>query len=252
MSASNDSFVKTIFVAIILCLVCSVMVSGAAVFLKEQQKTNALLDKKRNVLVAANLYQDNIDIDQAFANIEQKFVDLESGGFVELDNPESFDQRKSAKDLKTSIVIENDLARIGRRSKIVPVYLVKDNQQVETIILPVYGKGLFSTMYGFVALKSDKQTVVGLKFYEQGETPGLGGEIDNPNWLALWPGKKLINQGKPAVKLVKTGAKTDYEVDALSGATMTTRGVQNMLDYWLGEEGYAPFLLRLDVSRGEA
>jgi Na+-transporting NADH:ubiquinone oxidoreductase subunit C len=252
MSASNDTFIKTIFVAITLCLFCSVLVSGTAVSLKEQQKGNALADKKRNVLIAANLYKEGVDVTKAFENIEQKFVDMETGKFVEIDNPESFDQRKSAKELSTSIAIENDLARIGRRSKVVPVYLVKANNKVETIILPVHGKGLFSTMYGFVALKSDKETVVGLKFYEQGETPGLGGEIDNPNWLSLWPGKKVIESGKPAVKLVKTGAKNDYEVDALSGATMTTRGVQNMLDYWLGQDGYATFLSRLDVSRGEA
>jgi Na+-transporting NADH:ubiquinone oxidoreductase subunit C len=245
MSAKNDSFFKTISVAVALCLVCSVIVSSAAVLLKEKQDTNAALDKKKNVLYAANLLQADTDIEAVFSNIDQKFVDLSSGKFVTLDNPSGFEQRQAAKNTDTSIVIENDLAKIGRRSKIAPVYLVRDGEKVKTIILPIHGKGLFSTMYGFIALEADKQTIVGLKFYEQGETPGLGGEVENPRWLALWTGKKLMNaQGQPALKLVKTIPTSEFEVDALSGASMTTRGLQNMLDYWLSEQGFGPFLSR--------
>lgn len=253
MSANNDSFIRTIIVAVVLCLVCSVLVSGAAVFLKDTQKKNAELDKKRNVLVAANLFKEGTDIEAAFANIEKKFVDLSSGKFTTPEKASSFDQRKAAKAIDSSVAIEKDIARIGRRSKIATVYLVKDNNNVEKIILPIHGKGLFSTLYGFVALKADKQTVVGLKFYEQGETPGLGGEVDNPKWLALWSGKKLLdNTGKPAVKFVKGNAKSEYEVDALSGATMTTRGLQNMLEYWLGNDGFGPFLSQLETAKGGA
>ena len=117
--------------------------------------------------------------------------------------------------------------------------------------MPIHGKGLFSTLYGFIALKADKQSIVGLKFYEQGETPGLGGEVENLRWLALWRDKKLLDDnGKPALKLVKSIPKNEFEVDALSGATMTTRGLQNMLDYWLSEDGFGPFLAQLNVKGG--
>jgi Na+-transporting NADH:ubiquinone oxidoreductase subunit C len=249
MSANNDSFFKTISVAVALCLVCSVIVSSAAVLLKEKQETNAALDKKKNVLYAANLLQADTDIEQVFANIDQKFVDLATGQFVTLENPKAFNQRQYAKNADTSVVIENDLAKIGRRSKVASIYLVRDGDKVKTIILPVHGKGLFSTMYGFIALEADKQTIVGLKFYEQGETPGLGGEVENPRWLALWVGKKLMNaQGEPALKLVKTIPSSEFEIDALSGASMTTRGLQNMLDYWLSEQGFGPFLAGLNVD----
>jgi len=253
-NSNKESFARTLIVAVALCLVCSVIVSSAAVFLKEKQVTNASLDKKKNVLVAANLLKTDTDIEAAFANIEQKFVDLSSGQYVEVENPDGFNQRQAAKSLESSVAIENDLARIGRRSSIVPIYLVKnEQQQIETIILPIHGKGLFSTLYGFVALKADKQTIVGLKFYEQGETPGLGGEVENPRWLALWNGKKLLNaQGKPALTLVKSIPKNEYEVDALSGATMTTSGIQNMLDYWLSDQAFGIFLSQLDVNQGEA
>jgi len=257
MSASSvpaknkESVARTIIVAVALCLVCSIIVSSAAVFLKEKQVNNASLDKKRNILIAANLLKDDTDIDKAFAHIEQNFVDLSSGQIVTVADPTSFNQRQSAKNLETSISIakENDAARIGRRSKIASIYFVRKNKKVETIILPIHGKGLFSTMYGFIALEADKKTIVGLKFYEQGETPGLGGEVENPRWLALWPGKKLLdNNGQPALKLVKGSAKTEFEIDALSGASMTTRGVQNMIDYWLGEQGFGLFLSDLDLA----
>lgn len=246
---NTDSFLRTIIVAVVLCLVCSIIVSSAAVFLKEKQVNNASLDKKKNVLVAANLLKADTDIETAFANIEQKFVDLSSGRFVSVENPTGFDQRKAAKVEETSVAVEVDPAGIGRRSKIASVYLVRNGAKVETIILPIHGKGLFSTLYGFIALESDKQTIVGLKFYEQGETPGLGGEVENSRWLALWPGKKLLNSdGKPVLKLVKTIPANEFEVDALSGASMTTRGLQNMLDYWLSEQGFGPFLSNLDVN----
>ncbi|MET1256352.1 Na(+)-translocating NADH-quinone reductase subunit C [Aliikangiella maris] len=253
MSANNDSFIKTIIVAVSLCLVCSVLVSTTAVSLKDQQTANASLDKKKNILVAANLFKPDTDIEQAFANIERKFVDIETGRFVSVDNPATFNQRQNAKDPATSIKIEDDIAKIKRRSKVASVYLVRDGAKVETIILPIRGSGLFSTLYGFIALKSDKQTIVGLKFYEHGETPGLGGEVDNPNWLALWPGKQLLdNNGKPVLKLVKGGGNGNSEVDALSGATMTTNGIRNMLKYWMGDDAFGPFLAKLDVNTGDA
>lgn len=250
---NSDSFMRTITVAVVLCLVCSLIVSSAAVLLKEKQDLNASLDKKKNVLVAANLLNADTDIETAFANIEQKFVDLSTGHFVSVEKPENFDQRKLAKLAESSLAIKNDPAGIGRRSKIASIYLVRNGDKVKTIILPIHGKGLFSTLYGFIALEADKQTIVGLKFYEQGETPGLGGEVENPRWLALWQGKKLLdNNGQPALKLVKTIPANEFEVDALSGASMTTRGLQNMLDYWLSQQGFGLFLERLNVQTGEA
>jgi len=247
----QESVVRTIMVALAVCLVCSIIVASAAVILKDKQLQNASLDKKRNILIAAQLLTPDTDIKQAFANIERKWVDLESGKFVTENIPSNYDQRQAAKDPATSIAIDaqQDLAKIGRRAKIATVYLVKNKGQIETIILPIHGKGLFSTLYGFIALKADKQTIVGLKFYEQGETPGLGGEVENPRWLALWPGKKLLDdKGQPALTLVKGGSKNDFQVDALSGASMTTRGLQKMIDYWLGEQGFYQFLKNLDVN----
>jgi len=247
----QESVLRTILVALAVCLVCSIIVASAAVLLKDKQVKNASLDKKRNILIAAQLLKPDTNIEQAFAHIEKKWVDLDSGQFVSKNIPQNYDQRQAAKDAATSVVIaaKKDLARIGRRAKVATIYLVKNQGQIETIILPIHGRGLFSTLYGFIALKADKQTIVGLKFYEQGETPGLGGEVENPRWLALWPGKKLLDdEGRPALTLVKGGSKNDYQVDALSGASMTTRGLQKMIDYWLSEQGFGLFLKHLDVN----
>src|SRR5690606_17188592 len=111
------------------------------------------------------------------------------------------------------------------------VYLVNDAQgQLERIILPVHGYGLWSTLYGFMALESDLNTVVGLGFAEHGETPGLGGEVDNPSWKAKWPGKKVYKDGEVELGLIKgtvdpSSANADWQVDGLSGATLTSNEV---------------------------
>ncbi len=243
--SSKESPTKTIIVALLLSLVCSVVVSTAAIKLKPLQQKNQALDKKRNILVAAGMMEEksSADIEALFNQVESKFVDLASGEFVE--EPVGFDQRAFAKNADTNLVLtaEQDLGGIGKRSQIANVYIVKNNGQLDSIILPIHGKGLFSTLYGFIALDKDLKTVKGLKYYEHGETPGLGAEVENPSWLAKWPGKQVLDaNGEPVLALVKTVADDNNEVDALSGATWTTNGVEGMIHFWLGDNGFGPFL----------
>ncbi|MDR1351193.1 MAG: NADH:ubiquinone reductase (Na(+)-transporting) subunit C, partial [Zoogloeaceae bacterium] len=126
---------------------------------------------------------------------------------------------------------------------------------LEALILPIRGYGLWSTLYGFLALKPDLNTVIGLGFYQHGETPGLGGEVDNPKWKSLWPGKTLFDaDGKPNIQIIKGGVdKTNpaagHQVDALAGATLTTNGVDHLLHFWLGEQGFGPYLARLRATQ---
>lgn len=124
------------------------------------------------------------------------------------------------------------------------------------MILPIKGYGLWSTLYGFIALEGDLNTVAGIGFYEHAETPGLGGEVDNPLWKAKWEGKKVFDdEGKTALKVIKgpvdsKRAGSEYQIDGLSGATLTSRGVSQLIQFWLGENGFAPFLTKL--KEGEA
>lgn len=246
----NDSTSKTLIVAIALCLVCSVIVSSAAVGLKPLQQKNKQLDIKTNILEVAGLMQAGSDIDALFSNIETRVIDLKSGDYHEELDAISYDQRKAAQDpnLSSALSGDVDIARIKRQANYAKVYLVKENDQIKQIILPVHGYGLWSTMYGFISLESDGNTVRGLKFYEHGETPGLGGEINNPKWLSQWQGKTIYADSlEPAITVVRGLAdpnsnEFNHQVDGLAGATLTGNGVHNLMQFWLGENGFGPYL----------
>lgn len=243
----NDSTQKTIIVATLLCLVCSVLVSGAAVALKPIQDANKALDKKRNILQIAGLMEEGKSVDELFGQIDSKVVNLATGDYVADIDPATFDARAAAVDPKQNVVLtkEQDIASIKRRAKYATVYLVRDPKgAVQKIILPVSGYGLWSTLYGFLSLDKDANTITGFGFYEHAETPGLGGEVDNPNWKALWTGKQLFDeQGNIGLDIVKSAVPDhQFQVDGLSGATLTSNGVENLVHYWVGEHGFGPYL----------
>lgn len=250
MAGKNDSIKKTLFVVIAISLVCSVVVSSAAVFLRDKQQANAVLDKQKNIVAVAGLDNKEGSITELFTQyIEPRLVDFDSGDFVEGD-AYAYDQRQAAKNSKQSVKLtgEQDEAKIIRRANTGLVYLVKDGNDVSKVILPIHGNGLWSMMYAFIAVETDGNTVSGLTYYEQGETPGLGGEIENPRWRSQFVGKKLFDENhKPAIKIVKGGAPagSEHGVDGLSGATLTANGVQNTFDFWLGDMGFGPFLTKV-------
>ena len=257
MSANKESVGKTLLVAFLVCVVCGVVVATAAVSLRPVQSKNQLLDKRMNILQAAGLYQPGVDVNKVFKSIERRFVDIDTGEYVEM--PESYDQRKAAKDPQRSERLsgKEDIAGIKSQANVAEVFLARgDDGELSRIILPVHGYGLWSTLYGFLALEPDANTVSGLGFYEHGETPGLGGEVDNPKWKALWEGKKLYGeQGEVEIQVVKgsVDSKTpnaEHKVDGLAGATLTSNGVSNLLRFWVGENGFGPYLKRM--QKGEA
>lgn len=256
--SSNDSIKKTLLVAFSLCIVCSVIVSTAAVLLKPAQEVNKALDRKRNILAAAGMLEEGRSVDEQFSKISTRVVDLRTGKFTDEVDPSEYDQLAAASTPSTSTDLskQEDMAGLGRRENFSQVYLVEDSQgDISKIILPVRGAGLWSTLYGFIALESDANTVAGLGFYEHGETPGLGGEVDNPRWKAHWPGKKVYRDGDVTIGLIKgsvdpASPRADWQVDGLAGATLTARGVTNLVQFWLGENGFQPFLNNL--KSGEA
>jgi Na+-transporting NADH:ubiquinone oxidoreductase subunit C len=178
-------------------------------------------------------------------------IDLDSGEFIEGDVI-NFDERRNSRDKALSIKPESDLAGINRRSNTAVVYLVKDDAGViDTVVLPIVGSGLWDLMYGYVGLEADLNTVKSVIYSDHKETPGLGAEVLNPAWKALWPGKKIYNDaGEVKAKLVKGGAKANdiHGVDGLSGATLTSNGVTNTLQFWFGKEGYNTFITKYLVE----
>ncbi|MQQ09793.1 Na(+)-translocating NADH-quinone reductase subunit C [Epibacterium sp. SM1979] len=252
LALPTDSVPKTIFVAVAVCLVASMIVSAAAVALRPTQAVNALKDKQINILQVAGIYDPSQDVLEAFAAFEPKVLELATGEFTDQFDPASFDDRSAADDPATSVALSDDPAGIVRQGKFVTVYLLRDEAgAIDKVILPIHGYGLWSTLYGFIALEENGNDIFGLQFYEHAETPGLGAEVDNPRWKALWNGKKLVDDsGELQISVTKAvpPAGKDYHIDALAGATLTTAGVHNLVNFWMGEAGYRRFLENLKAG----
>ena len=241
-----------------VCLVCAVVVSSAAVVLADRQERNAALDRQRNVLLAAGLAGDDESLDAEAvaarsAPIFPVVLTLSTGEAAAVD-PVGFDQRAASIDPARSAAAPDNVAGIMRLPTEALVYEVRDEGgRLDFVVLPIEGLGLWGTLYGFVALEGDLRTIRGLTFYEHKETPGLGGEVNNPRWKALWPGRLAFDDDlNPAIAVVKglAGAvdEAPHAIDGLSGATITSRGVTNLVQFWLGPDGFGPYLARL---RGE-
>jgi Na+-transporting NADH:ubiquinone oxidoreductase subunit C len=262
MPSDKNSISNTLIVAISLCLVCASVVSVAAVGLRSLQQANKLRDRKANILAAAGLMEDGGDVEELFATrIVDRIIDLDSGEDVtdEYPDPAAFDPIELAEsnDATASEALQDDPATIKRRENRAHVYVVKtsaDDPAPLMYVFPIRGKGLWSILKGFLALDADLQTIRGITYYEHAETPGLGGEVDNPEWKSHWRGKRLFDDsGKVAIQLVKSEWEgTPSRIDALSGATITCRGVERMLDFWMGESGFGPFLDRLQPASSAA
>ena len=254
LSIPNDDPRKIIGVAVVLCLVCSVFVSAAAIGLRPMQEANERQSIRSNILQVAGLMQPGGDVDALFKQIEPRIVDLRTGKFSDAVDPATYDQRVAVRDPAGSDPIprDEDIASIKRKAHFATIYLVKaDGGGYSSVILPVHGYGLWSTLYGYLAVKPNGRDIVGLQFYDHAETPGLGGEIDNPAWRAKWSGKRLYgSDGQLKIEVVKgaaaTGEEGTYQVDGLAGATLTARGVSNLVRYWASENGFGPFLNTLE------
>ena len=242
----------SILFAAVVCLVCAVFVSASAVSLRKRQNENAYLDKQRNVLIAAGLANDDEkltteDIQTRFAPIKSVVVDLATGDELRGVDPQTFDQRKNSLDPETSRAPGKNPAGVQRVPNQALVYRLEDNNELGLLILPIEGKGLWSTLYGFIALDADLETIKGITFYEHKETPGLGGEVDNPKWKALWAGRRAFGEdNEPRIAVIRGRAgpasEDPYRVDGLAGATMTSRGVGRLVRFWLGDDGFGAYL----------
>ena len=261
MSQQRFSVRYIILFSLAICGVCAVFVSSLAVSLADLQDANKLIDRRKNVLMAAGDVQPGEKItdekvNELFGQYRAKVIDLDTGEEVEGIDPNTFDQQKAKKDPERSEKAPTNRSSIQRVPNNVLVYeKLDDAGNVDLVVLPIEGYGLWTTLYGFLALDNDTRTIQGLAYYEHGETPGLGGEVDNPRWRALWPGRQAYDDGwDVAIEVIKGPAgpveEDPYRVDGLAGATITARGVTNMLDFWLGENGFKPYLEYLRNQSG--
>ena len=259
MSRNKDSVKNVLFVSVALCVVCSVIVSAIAVGLRDRQEANAARDKKKNVLLAAGIIDESFagDLAEKFARFEAVFIDLASGKPVDGDAA-GFDMGKVMNVPAAVDPITPDQYPLGikKRPKQVTVFIEKIDGKLSTVVLPVVGQGLWSTMFGFLALSADLKTPKGLVFYQQGETAGLGGEVDNPRWrnqFRLDKKKSFFDESGNYEFTIVKGPRAEpgnpHQADGISGATITCRGVDGMLRYWLSDAAYGPFLKWLKDER---
>jgi Na+-transporting NADH:ubiquinone oxidoreductase subunit C len=250
--AKKDSPGYIVGFALGVCLVCSLGVSASAILLKDKQEENAKVATQEKILAVAGLIRpdqelSNSEIVAMFeARLLPVLVDLKTGEVVtetpDGSTPADYDMMAVAKDAG-NLPAPND-AKVRFQPTVGKLYyLVDEKQQVQKLIIPVHGYGLWGYLYGYLALEADGESISGITYYKHQETPGLGGEVDNPRWKGSWKGKKAFKPDDPvpAIKTAKN-AKGEYEVDSLSGATITSRGVSNMMSFWLGDQAFGPFL----------
>ncbi|HOQ32019.1 MAG TPA: Na(+)-translocating NADH-quinone reductase subunit C [Candidatus Hydrogenedens sp.] len=243
----------TVIFTTVLCGICSILVASAAVGLKERQQINQILDRQHKILLVSGLVNPSEKLSREGIqskfkeNIETRLVNFDTGDYATEISPDSFDPKRALKDPNLSKKAPPNSAGLIDMPKYGFVYMVKRQGQIDEVVLPIQGRGLWSMLYGYLALDKDLNTVRGIIFYEHGETPGLGGEIENPKWCQLWVGRKAYDSaGEVKLSVIKGQAGSPdsdpHHVDGLSGATMTSRGVTNLVQFWLSDSGYGKYI----------
>ncbi len=250
LARPNDDSIKVFGVAILVAMISAIFVSTAAVALKPLQ--DAHLEAERAARMAQMLDtlpgMREVMEEAGVDTLETRVVELATGAFATNIDPADYDLEAATGDPEQSTAIppDVDVAGLRRRANHAPVHLLERDGTLLLIVLPVEGTGYQSTIRAMLALEPDLNTIAALTITEQGETPGIGARVEDPAWLALWPGTQVADEnGNIVISVVRGTATGPYEVDAISGATVTSNGVANMLRYWLGDHGYGPFLDRL-------
>ena len=231
------------FILIITALF-GLLLALAASALRERQQFNEEVNVKRNILMAVGVLDRDREmeldeIDAMYQESVQSFAVDPEGTIVEGVSGESLDLEVVLQDPDTS-------------QHRYPVFVATDAGGSTVYAIPVFGKGLWSTLYGYLALEADLETVRGMTFYAHGETPGLGAEIEQAWFQDNFVGKKIYDAGAlRTIQVVKGTVENriqdpgerDYFVDGISGATITGRGVSNLLETKVAL--YEPFFRRI-------
>ena len=249
----QDSAPRALGVVLAIAFICALLVSAVSVGLRPYQQANIEAERLAKLELVLNALAD-IGREQTIDNLEARIVELSSGRYDDTQDVAIFNAESAMGKPGGSVIIpgEVDIAGIKRRALYAQVYLVRGSSgAVDLIILPVYGRGYQSTLRAWLVLDGDTRTVQALKFYQHGETPGVGARIEEPRWEALWRGVPVYDESgvlRIGVKLNSGGGSdgySGYRVDGISGATRTTEGVDRLLRFWLGDFGFAPYLQRL-------
>jgi len=260
MRQQRDKPIRVLWVSACVAIACSAMVTTAVSYFRPMQAAHASLERSRHILVAAGLLAstDSVSprqIATRFRQLTVQTADLRSDEFTNTVDPLTFDFETAGalESGSTALPKEKDIAKLGRRPDLMPIYLLSKDRALDSIVLPVYGQGMWSTIRAFISLRADAKTLQSLVIYEHGETPGIGDRIEDVTWLGSWSSKQVIDEnGAVALRLVRTGkaAADIHGVDAITGATVTSESVVTLVRFWLGEDGYGPVLKHLKREAG--
>jgi Na+-transporting NADH:ubiquinone oxidoreductase subunit C len=217
--------------AAILTVVCGGLLAFASESLKEKQQANIALEQKKNILATVMELKENDDPSAIYAKQVKAFVIDYNGNIQE--------------GLKAEDVAVASEYKKTPDQRLLPVYeFSNESGQVESVVMPVFGYGLWNNIWGYISLESDFNTIKGVKFAHAGETPGLGARIDSDEIQDRYRSKAIFNGDQVASITMMKGEGMDYandkhKVDGMSGATLTAKGVNNMLqDYFVCYQNY--------------
>ncbi|HEY5665134.1 MAG TPA: NADH:ubiquinone reductase (Na(+)-transporting) subunit C [Gammaproteobacteria bacterium] len=257
--SERESVARTLGVATGVAVFCSLFVSSAVLWLRPIQLAYASIERNRAIVEAAGLVEPGVELDERaivdrFLDLETRIVDLDAGAFSDPVSPTTYDFRAAIDDPDQTRPIpdELDIANLGRRPVYLPVYLLRDGAGIELIVLPIYGPGMWAMIHGFISIRADFTTIAGVTFYEHGETPGIGDRFLDPAWLAQWQGRRAYDDTRRLVFRIGADGATpaaNGAIDAITGATITTSAIEDLVQYWLGDNGFGPFLA---TQRGAA
>ena len=252
--ADRESAPRVLGVTVAICLVCSLVVSFAALHLTPLHRENVAREQRRHMREILESQPGLAALLRGGEKValETRLVELASGHVLRNADAAGFDQRAAARDPLQSVAIpaERDVAGIRRRARRAAVYEVRHGGRLEMLILPIHGRGYGGLMYGYLALAGDANTILGITFYEHEETPGIGGDIEEADWRDLWRGKRVRDaEGRVQIRVIEEDVPSAldprYRVDAIGGATRTSQGVANMVRFWMGDDGFGPYLRRV-------
>lgn len=243
---------KTILVAFLVSAICALGVTTATAILRPIQAANRAAEEQLRLeaLLAAIPGMADALASGAGGALSTVVIDIDRGGVADGVGPADLPAALEDPANWTRLPPEADLAGIGARPDLAQVYFLREGGQVTLVALPLVGAGYNGPIRAMLALGGDMNTIAGFTIIDQSETPGLGARITEQAWQEGFAGKDLRTSGGDLRFQVARGpASSDFEVDGITGATRTSGAITRMIRFWVGPEGYGPFLDA--VRRGE-
>lgn len=239
----RQSNLYVLLYAAAITVFCGGLLAFASITLKDKQDANIALEQKKNILSSVITLEEGVNVNELYNKKVKSFVIDYEGNVKEGMTPDQ-------------VVVAAEYKK-APKDRLLPVYEFRsetDPNKVEYAVMPVYGYGLWNNIWGFVAVKSDFNTIQGVKFQHAGETPGLGARIESEEIQERYKEKAIFENGALVSVRMQKGEGHDYsgdkhKVDGMSGATLTGKGVNNMLaDYLACYEKY----LKKNSAQGTA